>query len=80
VAVKERATLSADRRCYAPYCVDVGAGDSKLTWQAVGGVGYSFQWGDVVATWRDLEYEMKPGNPMESLAFSGPAISAVFRR
>ncbi len=80
MGVKGRAALSADRRCYAPYCVDVGAGDSKLTWQAVGGVGCSFGWGDVVATWRDLDDEVKSGNPMESLTFSGPSISAVFRR
>jgi hypothetical protein len=80
VGVKGRAALSADHNCYAPCDVDAGAGDSKLPWQAVAGVGYSFQWGDVVATWRDLDHEVKSGHPMESLAFSGPSISAVFRR
>jgi hypothetical protein len=79
VGVKGRVALSADRKWYAPYYFDVGAGDSKLTWQAVAGVGYSFGWGDVVATWRYLDYEMKSGHAIESLTFNGPSISAVFR-
>jgi hypothetical protein len=79
VGVKGRVALSADGKWYAPYYFDVGAGDSKLTWQAVAGVGYSFGWGDVVATWRYLDYEMKSGKAIESLTFNGPSISAVFR-
>jgi len=79
VGVKGRVALGADRKWFAPYYLDVGAGDSKLTWQALVGVGYSFQWGDVVAAWRYLDYEMKSGNAIESLSFNGPSISAVFR-
>jgi hypothetical protein len=79
VGVKGRVALSADRKWFAPYYLDVGAGDSKLTWQAMGGVGYSFQWGDVVAAWRYLDYEMKSGNAIESLTFNGPFFAAVFR-
>lgn len=79
VGVKGRLALGAERKWFVPYYVDVGTGESKLTWQAVGGVGYSFTWGDVVATWRYLDYETKSGNAVESLTFSGPSISAVFR-
>ena len=79
VGVKGRLALSADRKWFAPYYLDVGAGQSKLTWQAVGGVGYSFQWGDVVGSWRYLDYQMKSGNAIQSLTFNGPSISAVFR-
>lgn len=79
VGVKGRVALTADRKWFAPYYVDVGAGDSKLTWQAWGGVGYSFGWGDVVASWRYIDWEMKSGNAMESLTFNGPSISAIFR-
>lgn len=79
VGVKGRVALGADRKWFAPYYLDVGAGDSKLTWQAVLGAGYSFQWGDVVASWRYLDYEMKSGSAIESLTFNGPSISAVFR-
>jgi hypothetical protein len=79
VGIKGRLALGADRKWFVPYYVDVGAGQSKLTWQAVGGVGYSFQWGDVVGTWRYLDYEMKSGNAIQSLTFNGPSVSAVFR-
>jgi len=79
VGVKGRLALSADRKWFAPYYLDVGTGESKLTWQAMGGVGYSFRWGDVVAAWRYIDYDMKSGNRVESLTFNGPSISAVFR-
>ena len=79
VGVKGRLSLSADRKWFAPYYVDVGAGESKLTWQALGGVGYAFQWGDVVASWRYIDYQMKSGNAIQSLTFNGPQVSAVFR-
>jgi hypothetical protein len=79
VGVKGRLALGADRKWFVPYYLDVGTGESKLTWQAFGGVGYAFPWGDVVAAWRYLDYDMKSGNAIESLTFNGPSISAVFR-
>jgi len=79
VGVKGRLGLTADRKWFAPYYIDVGTGESKLTWQAMGGIGYAFQWGDVVAAWRYIDYTTKSGNPVESLTFNGPSISAVFR-
>jgi hypothetical protein len=79
VGVKGRLALSADRKWFAPYYLDVGAGESKLTWQALGGVGYAFPWGDVLAAWRYLDYQMKSGNAIQSLNFNGPSVSAVFR-
>ncbi len=79
IGVKGRFDLNAGRTWFAPYYLDVGTGESSLTWQALGGVGYSFGWGDVVAAWRYLDYDMKSGNAIESLTFNGPSISAVFR-
>lgn len=78
LGVKGKINLSADRKWFAPYYLDVGAGDSDLTWQAYAGVGYSFQWGDVVAAWRYVDYQMKSGQPVEKLNFNGPTIAAVF--
>ena len=40
-----------------PYYVDVGTGQSQLTWQVNAGLGYQFDWGSVLATWR-----WAPGN------------------
>jgi hypothetical protein len=77
VGVKGRFALGADRTWFVPYYLDVGTGESDLTWQAMGGIGYSFTWGSVVAAWRYLDYDL--GGPVEDLTFSGPAISLSFR-
>jgi hypothetical protein len=62
-----------------PYYLDVGTGESSLTWQALAGIGYSYQWGDLVAAWRHIDYDMKSGKKIENMSFNGPSISAVFR-
>ena len=62
-----------------PYYLDVGTGQSQLTWQAAAGVGYRFGWGDVSAMWRYMDYNMKSGKPIESLNLNGPLIAATFR-
>jgi hypothetical protein len=79
VGVKGRANLGDDRRWFIPYYVDIGAGQSKSTWQANAGLGYQFQWGALSATWRYLDYKMKSGNTVESVNFSGPTIVAAFQ-
>jgi hypothetical protein len=57
----------------------VGTGQSDLTWQAIGGLGYSFHWGDVIVAWRYLDYNMKSGSKIESINFNGPALGVAFR-
>ena len=79
VGVKGRLHFVQDRRWFIPYYFDVGAGDSDLTWQAMSGIGYSFNWGDIVGAWRYLDYEFKSSSPIQDLNFSGPALSVVFR-
>jgi hypothetical protein len=79
VGLKGRFAFGESRKWFVPYYADIGAGDSKFTWQAMGGVGYSFGWGDVVAAWRYTDYDMKSGKKIESLNLNGPAIAAVFR-
>jgi hypothetical protein len=79
VGVKGRYAFGDGQRWFVPYYVDLGAGDSKFTWQALGGIGYSFGWGDLVAAWRYTDYEMKSDAKVEEMTFNGPAIGAVFR-
>ncbi len=79
VGVKGRYAFGEGQRWFVPYYVDIGAGQSKFTWQAIGGVGYSFGWGDLVAAWRYTDYEMKSGKALGEMTFNGPAIGAVFR-
>jgi hypothetical protein len=78
VGVMGRAQLGGSR-WFVPYYLDAGAGESKLTWQATAGIGYSFGWGDVVGAWRYLAYEMDGGKLVDDLNFNGPGIAAVFR-
>lgn len=79
IGVKGRMAVGESRKWFVPYYLDVGTGESNLTWQAMGGIGYSFKWGDVAAVWRHIDYDMKSGKKLESMAFDGPAIGAVFR-
>ena len=78
VGVKGRMAFGAERKWFVPYYLDIGTGESDLTFQAMAGIGYAFGWGDVVASWRYLGYEMKSGSNVEKLNFNGPALAAVF--
>ena len=78
VGVKGRFAFGEDRKWFVPYYADMGTGESDLTFQAMGGLGYSFAWGDIVGVWRYLDYDMKSGKKIESMTFNGPAIAAVF--
>ena len=68
-----------DSSWVVPYYVDVGTGESKFTWQANAGVGYCFDWGALVASWRYLSYDFKSGGHIDSLSFSGPLIGVAFK-
>jgi len=79
VGVKGRLTPGSSGRWSVPVYLDVGAGESELTWQAAAGISYAYEWGELTAMWRYLAYEMKPGNSMKDLNFSGPMFGATFR-
>ncbi|HEY6512282.1 MAG TPA: hypothetical protein VI032_09900 [Burkholderiaceae bacterium] len=79
VGAKGRASFGEGGRWFVPYYVDIGAGESKFTWQATTGLGYTFPWGDVVGAWRYIDYRFKSSSTIESLTFNGPGIAAVFR-
>jgi hypothetical protein len=78
VGVKGNLRLGDDRKWFVPYYFDIGTGESQVTWQAIGGIGYSFSWGDLLATWRFLDYDFKSGSAVDSVRFSGPVIGAAF--
>jgi hypothetical protein len=68
-----------DGNWYVPYHLDVGGGDSKLTWQGVVGIGYSYKWGDIGLTYRYLSYDVGGNKLIEDLTLKGPALGATFR-
>ncbi len=78
VGVRGRAEFGDDHKWFVPYYLDIGAGDSDFTWQAIAGVGYSFGWGDVLGVWRYLDYDMSNGAPIQNTDFSGPALGVTF--
>lgn len=79
IGARGRIGIDERQRWFATYYLDLGTGDSDFTWQVAAGLGHSFGWGDAVAAWRYLDYEMKPGQDIQSLSFSGPAVGVAFR-
>jgi hypothetical protein len=45
----------------------------------IDGVGYTFGWGDLIATYRYTEYQMESDQALQDLTLSGPTIGATFR-
>jgi hypothetical protein len=78
VGVKGRVNFGEDKKWFVPYYLDVGTGDSDVTWQGMIGAGYAFDWGDLVAVWRYLDYNMPSGDLVENLDANGAAIGVTF--
>ena len=78
VGVKGKFDFGDRRQWFVPYYADVGTGDSDLTWQLFGGIGYQFSWGSVLGGWRYLDYKFKSNSNIESLNFNGPMIGVAF--
>lgn len=79
VGLKGRASFGAEGNWYVPYYLDVGTGDSDLTWQGMVGVGYSFDSVEVTGVWRYLDYDLGDNTPITSIDFNGPALGLTFR-
>jgi hypothetical protein len=79
VGVMGRVSFGAGRAWFAPYYLDIGTGNSDFTMQAMAGVGYAFDWGNLTGVWRYLDYDLGSNSPIQSLTLSGPAIGATFR-
>jgi len=78
VGVRGRIAFGAQNAWFVPYYLDVGTGDSDLTWQGIAGIGYAFHWGEVVAAWRYLYYDIS-GKAIKDMNLSGPITGVTFR-
>ena len=67
-----RGRINLTEKLYMPYYLDIGAGDSKMTWQALAGLGYQFKYVDVVAGYRYMEWDFDDNSVFDDLSFSGP--------
>jgi len=79
IGVKGRYVFGGNRQWALPFYLDVGTGESDSTLQAAAGISYAFQWGELNALWRYLKYNLKSGNAISDVNFSGPQFGAVFR-
>jgi len=79
VGIKGRYYLGAERKWFLPYYADVGGGQSQLTWQVNGGVGYKFDWGSTFLTYRYLDYQFKSGQALQSMNMSGALLGVAFQ-
>jgi hypothetical protein len=79
VGLKGRYRFEQAREWSLPFYLDVGTGDSDLTWQIAGGVSYAFGWGELSAMYRYLDYDMKSGRPIKDINLSGFMVGATFR-
>jgi hypothetical protein len=67
-----------DGAWFLPYYLDIGTGGSKFTWQALAGVAYQFKWGDVVAAYRYLDYDLSDSKALSDMKMYGPLIGVTF--
>ena len=64
---------------HVPYSVDVGTGSSRLTWQAMAGIGYETGWAGVTLGYRYLYYDQGNNKFVQDFSFSGPFLAVNFK-
>jgi len=72
--VGTRGDLNLSQNWYLFGYLDIGAGDSDLTWQGIGGLGYRFKWFDLVAAYRYLSWDFDDDALIGDLEIHGPAL------
>jgi len=78
VGAKGRISLSPDGNWFAPYYGDIGLGSKAFTWQALTGVGYAFDWGDLQLDYRALYYSPEKDVILKHLIMHGLQLTADF--
>lgn len=79
IGISGRQKFGTDLRWYVPFYVDAGTGGSRFTGQALAGIGYAFDWGEVTAAWRYIDYDFKSSSLIRRTAYSGPAVGLTWR-
>ena len=77
--VGAKGQIGLNDKWFLSYYGDLGAGDSDITWQVMGGVGYRFNWGEVFLDCRHLEYDQEDDKLLQDVSFSGAMIGVGFR-
>ena len=72
----------ADSTWYIPFYGDIGSGGgtTNLTWQAMAGIGKTFnKMVDASLTYRALYYDMKDGGVLQKTTMLGPQVAITFK-
>lgn len=72
----------ADSTWYIPFYGDIGSGGgtTNLTWQAMAGIGKTFnKMVDASLTYRALYYDMKDGGVLQKTTMLGPQVAVTFK-
>ena len=72
----------ADSTWYIPFYGDIGSGGgtTNLTWQAMAGIGKTFnKVVDASLTYRALYYDMKDGGVLQKTTMLGPQVAVTFK-
>ena len=77
VGIKGEVTLN--EKWYLPYYLDIGTGETDLTYQAFGGVGYQFSRVDLVAGWRYLRWNFDDSSAFDNMYINGPLVGVKIR-
>jgi hypothetical protein len=63
---------------FVPYYLDIGTGDSNLTWQGFTGVGYQTGWAGVIAGYRYLSFDQGSSDLVNNLSMGGAFLAVNF--
>jgi hypothetical protein len=74
-----RGRVKFSNNWYLPFHLDIGTGDSDVTWQTMAGIGYQFSWGDIVAGYRYIDWEFDDRKILAELDVSGLFAGVKFR-
>lgn len=64
--------ITLNEQWYLPFYLDIGTGDSDLTWQAALSVGYRFSSFDLIAGYRYLTWDLNGHPALDDLTVNGP--------
>lgn len=74
-----RGQIELSGHWFMPYYLDVGTGDSDLTWQGYIGIGYRLENFDLVLGYRYLDWDLGTGGALTSLDVEGPQLGVRFQ-
>ncbi len=79
LGVRGEVFLGDTHSWFLPYYLDVGLGNySNWTWQGLVGLGYRFDWGDLVLAFRTINYATTGDEVLQDMNMHGPALGVTF--